>query len=380
MALIEKLENIGDAIRAKTGKTDLLTLDQMPIEIAAIETGGGDLPEEALRLTGNCQYKFVYDQWNWFINEYGNRVTTDTISAMTWMFASSKTLENIPFEINGYAKGSCSMSRMFYGCEKLKSLPKINNLKPANIDYIFNGCKSLREIPEDYCEGWDWTGHKTGSSMAHSYMLADCFSLRKFPMDLFKYMSPTIGYTSCYFYGNFSNCTSLDELVDLPIPYTTTWTGNAFSSSFRNACRLKNVTFEKNEDGTPKVVNWKGQTIDLTTAGAANYTTQNYIVEYNSGITIDKRVADDASYQALKNDPDWYTSLTAYSRYNHDSAVATINSLPDTSAYLATQSSGTNTIKFNGGAGANTDGGAINTLTEEEIAVATAKGWTVTLV
>jgi hypothetical protein len=99
----------------------------------------------------------------------------------------------------------------------------------------------------------------------------------------------------------------------------------------------------------------------------------------NSGITADKEVKDDATYQALKNDPDWFTQKLEYSRYNHDSAVATINSLPDTSAYLAT-AGGTNTIKFKGAAGSATDGGAINTLTEEEIAVAIAKGWTVTLV
>jgi hypothetical protein len=43
-------------------------------------------------------------------------------------------------------------------------------------------------------------------------------------------------------------------------------------------------------------------------------------------------------------------------------------------------SGGTNTIKFKGASGAKTDGGAINTLTEEEIAVAAAKGWTVSLV
>ena len=41
MALINKLAAIGDAIRAKTGKADKLTLDQMPVEIASIETGGG---------------------------------------------------------------------------------------------------------------------------------------------------------------------------------------------------------------------------------------------------------------------------------------------------------------------------------------------------
>jgi hypothetical protein len=68
-----------------------------------------------------------------------------------------------------------------------------------------------------------------------------------------------------------------------------------------------------------------------------------------------------------------FTQDYFYSRYNHASAVETINSLPDTSAY------GTNTIKFLGASGSRTDGGAISNLTEEEIAVATAKGWTVTL-
>ena len=41
MALIEKLNAIGEAIRSKTGKTDKMTLEQMPTEIANIEGGGG---------------------------------------------------------------------------------------------------------------------------------------------------------------------------------------------------------------------------------------------------------------------------------------------------------------------------------------------------
>ena len=91
----------------------------------------------------------------------------------------------------------------------------------------------------------------------------------------------------------------------------------------------------------------------------------------------DKKITDDASYQALKDNPDAWTKMPEYSFYNHDSAVETINSLPDTSAYL-TENGGTNTINFLGNSGSNTDGGAINTMTAEEIAVATAKGWTVT--
>ena len=130
-----------------------------------------------------------------------------------------------------------------------------------------------------------------------------------------------------------------------------------------------------NEDGTPIVVNWKKQTIDLS--GNASPSSITYFTNYNSGITSDKLVDSDETYQTLKNDPDWFSLDYSYARYNKTSAIETINSLPDASAYLATQSSGTNTIKFKGEAGSATDGGAINTMTEAEIAVATAKGWTV---
>ena len=43
MALTDKLTAIANAIRSKTGKTETMTLDQMPTEIEAI-SGGGDLP------------------------------------------------------------------------------------------------------------------------------------------------------------------------------------------------------------------------------------------------------------------------------------------------------------------------------------------------
>lgn len=40
MALTDKLSAIGDAIREKTGKTDLIPLDDMPAEIRSIKSGG----------------------------------------------------------------------------------------------------------------------------------------------------------------------------------------------------------------------------------------------------------------------------------------------------------------------------------------------------
>ena len=208
-------------------------------------------------------------------------------------------------------------------------------------------------------------------------MFNNCYSLRFIPMNLIKSGNPYANYNYSYYYDGFYNCYALDELINMPIPYTkTTWTSNAFMDTFRNCHRLKDITFKTNDDGTAIAVKWKGQVIDLT--NYVGYTSiGDEATKYNSGITADKRVTDATSYEALKNDPDWFTADVNYSRYNHDSAVNTINSLPDASAYLASYS-GTNTIKFKGASGTNTDGGAINTLTETEIAVATAKGWTVT--
>ena len=42
MALTDKLTAIGNAIREKTGGTDLLTLDQMATEISNIQGGSGE--------------------------------------------------------------------------------------------------------------------------------------------------------------------------------------------------------------------------------------------------------------------------------------------------------------------------------------------------
>ena len=178
--------------------------------------------------------------------------------------------------------------------------------------------------------------------------------------------------------GEFYYCASLDEIKGLS-PLSNNINSNVFVSTFNYCFRLKNIIFDVQENGTPYDANWRSQAIKIDVGycygGSPN---KALILDYNSGITADKEVTDDATYQALKNDPDWFSCNINYSRYNHDSAVNTINSLPDTSAYLAT-AGGTNTIKFEGASGTNTDGGAINTLTTQEIAVATAKGWTLSL-
>jgi hypothetical protein len=349
--------------------------------IVNVPTGGGDMPEEAFTITGNCIYRFAYDGWNWFINEYGNRITTKDITDANYMFSRSQ-VEQIPFAINfkGSVTSGNNIEIMFSGATNLKSLPKINNAKPSSLTHIFSSCYNIRNIPENYFDNWDFSyleGLTSGVSGTSSNLFQSCYSLRSFPYKILEHQNKNINYSYSWLHYGFDACHALDELIDLPIPYTATWTSNAFRNTFNGCGRLKNITFAM-PDGQPYVKNWKSQTIDLSTNIGWAFDKKK-LINYNSGITADKEVTDDTTYVALKDDPDWFTCNVAYSRYNHDNAVATINSLPDTSAYLAT-SGGTNTIKFTGAAGSATDGGAINTLTEAEIAVAMAKGWTVSLV
>ena len=379
MALTNKLSAIGDAIREKTGKTELLTLDQMPVEIKAIETGGGELPEEALVISGDCQYRFFNNGWNWFIDTYGNRITTENISDADNMFASCELSgKELPFVLNFDSSiDGISMKNLFYQnsgntCQ-LEKTPTIGTPgKIGDMDYMFSNCHYLKEVSDDFVNGIDWTymdGLTSATKAKRIGMFEYCYSLRSCPVEFFRHGNPLSSNGYSIYYYTFRDCYSLDEIKFGFPHYNATWTSNAFYRTVVKCYRLKNFTFDLQEDGTPYVMKWKNQIIDLSSNMGYGYGNATWL-----GDKAGKEIVDDATYQAYKDDPDCYTKDANYSRYNHDSAVNTINTLPDCSA------TGTNTIKFLGVSGALTDGGAINTLTEEEIAVATAKGWTVSFV
>ncbi|MBR5823789.1 MAG: hypothetical protein IKY67_06570 [Paludibacteraceae bacterium] len=365
MALIDKLNAIGDAIREKTGKEEKLTLDQMPVEIASITTGGGDLPEDALVLTGDQDYAFASNSWNWFIEEYGDQITTRNITNASYMFMGN-SLESIPFEIN-LAGTTIYMFHM----SKIKVAPKFTGDighyeddsslqgETKNLSYMFASCRYLKEIPNpEFAKGYGLT--------PCSGVFDGCYSLREVPPGFMKMLDVVQN-------SLFEYCTCLNEVVNLPV--TPAGKNVTFSRAFYSCNRLARLTFETNEDGSPKVEPWNSNvTIDLSQyVGYAS--DASYILNYNSGITADKQVTNLSTYNALKNDPDWFTTNVAYSRYNKTSAIETINSLPDVSGGGKTYA-----IKFKGDSGSLTDGGAINTMTASEIAVATAKGWTVSFV
>ena len=339
-----------------------------------------------ITLACNPSSLFEDNKWSELLPHFRN-ISIETASgksAFVWdfskLFADSKTLtdlSNITFNMNKNMIYFQGWEQMFYNCEQLMQLPNfdwtnttiINPNNDLSVKQMFYQCNNLRTIPNTLFSDM-LTGNFTFSySIVGNKMFQICFSLRQLP-DLSAFHLLSSSSSNGIYKEMFSHCQSLDEIVDLPVMWMNSPSGSAFNeTTFTACCRIKELTFKST---TERTLRWKSQVIDLTeNVGYAS--TNQIILGYNSGITADKEVTDDASYQALKNDPDWFTCNLAYSRYNHNSAVNTINSLPNCSA-------GSNTIKFKGEAGSLTDGGAINTLTAEEIAVATAKGWTVTLV
>lgn len=424
MALIEKLNALGDAVREKAELTEKMTLDQMAEainnlevnpapnveEITIVDNGTytpnegvdgfskvivevpvdfGDLPEDLLRLSGDQSYKFYSTGWVSFLEQYGNSITTENLKDLSHMFENNSLIKTIPFTFN-MDKTSCNLTSIFDGASKLEHLPIFSSGKVSNnpFRYAFRGCYNLQKIDIDFTD-WDFSSLGSYATGYEGNLHASCYSLKDIPMNYYKKIKEvrTVGKNYLYspYYYLCYQCYNVGEVVDMPVMVLDTYTSNTFNSSFTSAWRLKDFTFEVQEDGSPYVASkWKTQTIDLTTVGYCQlsgtyYPRNNYL--YNSGITIDKCIYDDATYQALKNDPDNYVCGYSnekpfhYSRYDKASAIRTINSLPDVSG-----SGGTNTIKFKGEAGLKTDGGAINTMTPEEIAVATAKGWTVSFV
>ena len=370
------LKNIAKAIRQKNETTTLYKPSTMADAIKDLVV----IP--SIEITGNCYYRFSNDGWNFLLDNYDGNITTYDIDRLQNMFSGCRTLEKIPFSIN-CIEGTYAIqtSKMFQYCNKLKELPEININRISAFEGMFDSCYLINRIDSTKLKIADYSFPRT-QNHGCELLFANCYSLRYIEPEILTNLTTIdeVSYSntsSDNFTSIFYNCTCLDEIVNLGVQNLILYR-LSFSSAFINCYRLKKLTFEIQEDGNPKSVPWDGVELDLSDCvGYCDSTKESLITGYNSGIKTSKRVYDSTTYNALKNDPDWYTLDANYSRYNHDSAVETINTLP----IVPVSSSGfVPTIIFLGNSGAFTDGGAINTLTEEEVAVATAKNWTVSLV
>lgn len=336
------------------------------------------IPEDGLTITGNCQYKFAYGGWDWFLSQMGDKITTKDISNVSNMFTFSNVSE-IPFDINltviTNASTKHSIQRMFSYAEKLQAIPMIYNAIPSDLNNIFQNCKSLTAFPEGFAEDWNWSYFDSATSAYNgsmAYMFDNCMKLRKIPKIFFLHGNPYWTYNYNITNTGFNYCYSLEELEDVFIPYKGNLSGsysNVFSNMVRQCFRLKKLTLMTQEDGTPYTVNWKDQVIDLTTAG---FSSNANIMTRNTDFTNDTKIDTvekwhgyiDGSY------PDGWAASVEYSTFGATAVKELIATLPT--------ASGANTVKLKQGAASAIPGEEMTSLTEEDIAAATEKGWTIT--
>ena len=379
MALTDKLTAIGDAVRGKTGESEKLTLDGIAEKIRSMPA-----PMQKITISGNISGLFSEG----FMNLYNNGLKDyiefkdvtqcmglvpyiDYVDTGSNLYKDQNVEDLSNIVINFKENTSVRSSNMFSYAIKLKKLPKLVNFKPDSLNHFFENCEQLQEIPESFYKDWE-----IGSYINQNSILYHCSNLKKAPIGLFKKLQDKNynSYSDCYSYVCFSNCYKLQEVLNFPFPKNLpldSW-ANSFEQIVHNTYSLSRFTFEPEAVG---IVNKIYSNITLDFTDDVGYTNGYWVNDFWS----DKRISDAETYAALKNDPESWTSRLEYCKYNKTSAVETINSLP---VVQKASSTGDNTfiIKFKGDAGSATDGGAINTMTEEEIAVATSKGWTVTLV
>lgn len=286
---------------------------------------------EELTFTGDCPNLFANNRFNWILKHYPVKIIN--CSNANHMFFKSTRLSGDLSKVTIQLTKCDDASGMFYQIGALQSLPKVEGEIIDDMSNLFSGAE-IQEIPDNWFDNISFSNIRSCNNLFRDSSLTKCP-----PLDWLKNINFSSRVYNFYYQYLFYHCPQLVEITDIPCIDLSQFSGNKFLYIANSTYHLKKFTFKAN--GQP--VNWSNQTLEL-----------------------DNQVG----YSGYQSDK-WY-----YSTYNHDSAVETINSLPDTSAYLA-ETGGTNTIKFKRDAGKYTDGGAIGNLTAEEIAVAAAKGWTV---
>lgn len=202
MALTNKLTAIADAIRAKTGKSEELTLEQMVTEIEGISGGGGSEMEEQFRL---------------FLEDDPKNPVTKLPAGLTKIRPQAFAYSNIPsisipdgvLSIGDYA---------FTRCPSLKSVFIGNGLQIID-DYAFYVCHSLKTVslPDSLqsiglhafyeCKQIEMLSLPTGLTHVYGYAFYKCSGLKEV----------TFNGVPSFIAGNiFTNCS---KLITINVPW-----------------------------------------------------------------------------------------------------------------------------------------------------------------
>ena len=336
---------------------------------------------------------------------YINRANFDKVDGMQQMFSNnSKVIDLSNITIKLY--GSVNIQNAFANCINLRKLPNfVTTVGTFNSNVFFGAfenCYKLEQEEFDKFIKLDFSSTPQSPAFNHNYNLKH--------IDLTQAVNGFIPWGEIYWafqrlIGSEPNLRTIklpawnpkqdSKPFEMSSYYWGTWDGMTM---------LDSITFSTEENGVATKAKIKNCLIYIENDYGCGGNMTGLMSYPDEPLTKDDNVFKDitgstctierikAGYERVKNRPNWcsvydysmnYQGKTIYpriltSRFNHKSMVDLINTLPDTSEYIAAKG-GTNTLKLCRYMGDLTDGGGASNLTEEEIAVATAKGWTIAL-
>ena len=337
---------------------------------------------------------------------YINRANFDKVDGMLYMFYNNSKvgdLSNITIKLYE----SVSIQGAFGNCINLRKLPNfVTTVGTFNSNQYFGAFENCYKLEQ---EEFNKFMKLDFSNTPQSYACQNNYNLKH--IDLTQAVNGFIPWGEIYWsfqrlIGSEPNLRTIklpawnpkqdSKPFEASSYYFDTWDGMTM---------LDSIIFSTEENGVATKAKIKNGLIYIKNNYGCGSTMTGLMSYPDEPLTKDDNVFKDitgstctverikAGYERVKNRPNWcsvydysmsYQGKTIYpriltSRFNHKSMVDLINTLPDTSEYIAAKG-GTNTLKLCRYMGDLTDEGGTSNLTEEEIAVATAKGWTVTFV
>nr|DAH61379.1 MAG TPA: hypothetical protein [Caudoviricetes sp.] len=300
------------------------------------------------------------------------------MNASTQCFYESNLCDDITIDIDcsNIGGGSSALNYFMGNCRNIKKLHLTIHDIPSNfrftqLSYLCQNNEKLEEVNDDL---FDFIVNMTAMTNKTSGFFGPCYNLKKLPSSIYRLQ---IDQASTNMYWGISNLVNLRR-IDIPLCMSSSPTGfMVYNSDFSNLSSLEHFIVTN-----PNNVVYTG-----AASSNSSYLTLNLsnYVGYFNGTTYANRVTDiadgtrprvtnDEEY-ALYKDQDYWTTSLLYSHYNKTAAIETLQSLPDMTGW------GFNfVVKFQGNSGSKTDGGSIQSMTDEEIAIATNKNWTVQFV
>ena len=378
---VVKLDLTADTVSPSTLALGITAHDKSGELITGTMESGG-INEEDLKFSGGLNYfgsggrldnliehNFDKIKLGWVENDG----TKHGVLSFDHGFSDSSLSRIPPIIIYGVQYGS--LESAFSGCKNLTELPIFStapyNGTIGNLRYMFSNCYSITQIPSGYLSNQAIALNQYDTDTFNG-IFQNCVRLEE--MNDGSFLQYGKNYSSM-----FKNCCSLRKLEGIVLKdFEIKTVTNQFSGTFDNCAMLSSLIFSTSGD-----YKMQSQTIDLTTCGYSTDKDGKYkFGSYTFQLPIAKGVFNENTYERLKNTEDYWTNQVAYSKYDRQSAIATINSLPDTKKYLNSEPSAyPNKIKFKKGAGsAKGDLYNMSNLTDEEKGVAFDKGWTVELI